>query len=319
MSAAIPVVLETSAADAPRASVNRRGSKGRATLIVAFLGPALLLFSLFVIYPAVQAFRFSLYDWSGFGPLANFTGLGNFRKALADPVYLAAIRHTVFFMVASVAIQLPLALGLALLIRRSVAGRRVFRLIFFLPFVLSEVVAAQIWNFLYQPDVGGVDAALKGVIPGFTAQDWLGNRNLVLWAIFVVATWKYVGFWMTLFITGLNQIPDEIEEAALIDGVSPIQMLFRITLPMISSTLRLAAYLAVLGSLQTFELVFVMTGGGPANASQTVASYMYNYGFRSFRLGYGNGVAVLLFLVCFAFSLLYQRYVFSRDFSDAKD
>lgn len=315
----IPVARGTSARPALAPSGRGGHRLGRAVLIVSFLAPGLLLFSVFVIYPVAQAMRLSLYNWNGLGRLANFSGLENFRKALADPVFLAAIRHTLFFMVLSVAVQLPVALGLALLVRRNILGRRIFRLIFFLPFVLSEVVAAQIWNFLYQPDVGGVDAVLTRVVPGFTAQDWLGNRTLVLWAIFVIATWKWVGFWMTLFITGLNQIPEDIEEAAVIDGASPMQILFRITLPMIAPTIRLTTYLAVLGSLQTFELVFVTTAGGPANASQTVATYMYNYGFRSFRLGFGNAIAVLLFLVCFAFSLVYQRFVFSRDFSSAED
>ncbi len=305
------LMVRETRASRPSQSVRLR----KALLVIAFLAPAGILFCGFVVYPIAQALRLGLYDWNGLGPPQDFIGLDNFRRALTDSTFIGATGHTLFFIAAAVVLQVPVALGLALLVRRNLPGGRVFRLIFFLPFVLSDVVAAQIWNFLYQPGFGGVDALLTSAVPGYQSQDWLGSSHLVLWAIFIVSTWKYLGFSMVLFIAGLNKVPAEIEEAALLDGASATQTFRYITLPMLGSTVRLVIYLAVLGSLQLFELVFVMTGGGPAHASETITTYMYNYGFKTFELGYGNAVAVILFLVCFSFSLVYQRFVFNRDFS----
>lgn len=308
----VPVIAD----GIPRALTHPPGRRlRRSLLIIGFLAPAAILFLGFVVWPIGQALVLGLFQWDGLGPPHEVVGLENYQSALTDPVFLGAIGHTLFFIVTSVVLQLPVALGLALLVRRNLIGSHIFRLIFFLPFVLSDVVAAQIWNFLYQPQFGGIDAIFAATIPGFESQDWLGNGDLVLWAIFAVSTWKYLGFSMTLFITGLNQIPAEVEEAAMLDGASAFQTFWFVTLPMIGSTVRLAIYLAVLGSLQMFELIFVMSGGGPAHASETITTYMYNYGFKSFQLGYGNALAVILFLVCFGFSFFYQRFVFRRDFA----
>lgn len=242
-SSAVVVAQEGTAAGLPAVRPPRRASRRRMVLLAGFLLPSLALFTTFVIYPMVRAVQMSLYDWDGFGPLIEFIGLSNFQFALADRGFQGAIGHTVFFMAASVLIQLPLALALALLVRRGLPGGRAFRLVLFLPYVFSDVVAAQIWNFLYQPRFGAVNAIIGAV--GIPPQDWLGNERLAMPAIFVVMTWKWVGFWMTLYITGLSQIPEEIEEAARMDGVNAWQMIRHITLPMLAPTVRLTAYLAL--------------------------------------------------------------------------
>ena len=267
-----------------------------------------------MLLPVVQAIYYSFFRWNGLGPLQNFIGLANYTRLLNDRVFIGALGHNLQLVVLSIIIQLPLALGLALLVRGIVRGRAIFRTIFFLPFVLSEVVTGVIWNFIYRPDGGLINSLLQSIIPGFHATALLANPNTVLYALFVVITWKFFGYHMILYIAGLQNIPAELEEAAQIDGCGKLQTLRYITIPLLGSTIRLTIYLSVLGSLQFFDLIWVMTTGGPVNASDTMATYLYKFGFQRFQLGYGSAVAVIIFLICFGFSLIYQRVAMRRDF-----
>ena len=163
------------------------------------------------------------------------------------------------------------------------------------------------------PDRGFFNAILV-LIPGGQAQAWLADTNLVLPAIFLALTWKYFGFHMLLYLTGLQNIPREIEEAARIDGANGFQNFIYITLPLLGSTIRTSVYLSVLGSIQQFILVWIMTKGGPVNASETLSTYMYRFGFIRFQLGYGSAVAIYMFLLCLIFSLIYQRLTRQPDY-----
>ena len=288
--------------------------RGHLATIIGFLLPAAVVYTGLVLLPVVQAIYYSFFRWNGLGPLTNFGGLTNYARALSDRVFLGALGHNLQLVLLSLLIQLPLSLGLALLIRGVVRGRAVFRTIFFLPFVLSEVVTGVIWNFIYRPDGGLIETLLKGIAPGLAQTALLADPNTVLYALFVVITWKFFGYHMILYIAGLQNIPVEVEEAAQIDGCSRLQALRYVTIPLLSSTIRLTIYLSVLGSLQFFELVWVMTTGGPVNASDTMATYLYKFGFQRFQLGYGSAIAVIMFLICFGFSVVYQRVAMRRDF-----
>jgi raffinose/stachyose/melibiose transport system permease protein len=283
--------------------------------IALFLLPALILFLVFVIYPIFQSIYYSLFNWKGFGPAVDFVGPQNFINILSDRVFLTALRNGLFIVGFSLALQLPLSLALAVLVGRDLPGRVFFRTIFFMPYVLSEVITAIMWLFLYNPDPErGLINALLVLVPGREAQPWLGNTDTVLLAVFAALTWKYFGFHMLLYLTGLQNIPAEIEEAARIDGAGAFQSFFYITLPLLGSTLRTSIYLSVLGSLQQFILVWIMTKGGPVNASETLATYMYRFGFVRFQLGYGSAVAIYMFLICLIFSLVYQRLTRQPDY-----
>ena len=284
-------------------------------VIVLFLLPAIILFIIFVIYPIFQSIYYSLFNWKGFGPAVDFVGLDNFKNILKDKVFITALRNGLGIIGFSLTFQLPLSLALAVLVGRDLPGRVFFRAIFFMPYVLSEVVAAIMWLFLYNPDPErGFLNALLILLPGGKSQAWLGNTDLVLMAVFVALTWKYFGFHMLLYLTGLQGIPEEIEEAARIDGASSFQNFFYITLPLLGSTIRTSVYLSVLGSVQQFILVWIMTKGGPVNASETLATYMYRFGFVRFQLGYGSAVAIYMFLICLIFSLVYQRLTRQPDY-----
>lgn len=287
---------------------------GRIATIVGFLLPAAAVYTALVLLPVVQALYFSLYRWNGLGPLQNYVGLENYTRALNDSVFISAIGHNLQIVLLSVAVQLPLALGLALLIRGITRGRAIFRTIFFLPFVLSEVVTGVIWNFIYRPQGGLVNQILQSIVPGIQETALLGEPSTVLYAVFGVITWKYFGYHMILYIAGLQNIPTELEEAAQIDGCSRLQVLRYITIPLLGSTIRLTIYLSVLGALQIFDLIWVTTTGGPVNASDTMATYLYKFGFQRFQLGYGSAIAVIMILICFGFSLVYQRSMMRRDF-----
>ena len=212
--------------------------------------------------------------------------------------------HNLFIAFFSVLLQLPLALGIALLIGRGLRGRAFFRVVLFLPYVLSEVVTAVIWTFIYRVDGGLLNTTIQIFLPFFKSVSWLGNPDTVMYAVFLTLTWKYFGLYLILFIAGLQDIPVELEEAARIDGASSGQVNRYIVLPLLGSTTRLTVYLAIVGSLQVFDLVWVMTGGGPVNSSDTMATYLYKFGFQRFQLGYGSSVAVIIFIVAFGFSTL---------------
>ncbi len=283
-------------------------------MIGLFLAPALVLFLIFVIYPIFRSIYFSLFDWNGMGPATHFVGLENFKAILSDKVFIKAMVNVLLLIVLSLALQLPLALAMAVLVGRSLPGRAVFRVIFFLPYVLSEVNVAIMWMLLYNadPERGFLNAILVQL--GAKPVAWLGDTNIALLAVFFALTWKYFGFHMLLYLTGLQNIPAELEEAASIDGANSFQRFFSVTLPLLGSTIRTSVQLSVLGSIQTFVLVWIMTKGGPVNASETLSTYMYRFGFVRFQLGYGSAVALYMFLFCLAFSLIYRRLTRQPDY-----
>jgi raffinose/stachyose/melibiose transport system permease protein len=283
-------------------------------VIALFLLPAVILFMVFVIYPIFRSVYFSTFNWNGLGPATDYVGLGNYQKIFADKVFLKGITNVLLIIVLSLGVQLPLAMMLAVLVGRDLPGRNVFRTIFFLPYVLSEVNVAIMWTLLYNanPHRGFLNAILVAL--GAQPVAWMADMKVVMWAVFIALTWKYFGFHMLLYLTGLQNIPTEIEEAARIDGANSFQSFFRITLPLLGSTIRTSVYLSVLGSIQQFILVWVMTKGGPVNASETMATYMYRFGFVRYQLGYGSAVAIIMFIVCMIFSLLYQALTRKPDY-----
>jgi raffinose/stachyose/melibiose transport system permease protein len=282
--------------------------------ILLFLAPALLVFSLFLVYPMIQSVYYSFFNWKGFGPATDFIGLDNYVRILNDRKFLRAVQNGLLIVFLSLTIQLPLALVLALMVGRSLPGRAFFRIVFFLPYVLSEVITAVIWRALYHPDphYGLINAILVNL--GLPTISWLGDINVVMPAIFVVLTWKYFGFHMLLYMAGLQSIPAELEDAAKIDGASGFKIIWHIIIPLLKGTIRTTVYLSVLGSLQIFGLVWILTEGGPAGASETMATYLYRFGFIRFSLGYGSAVAVVMFIICITFSLIYQKVFKEQDY-----
>jgi len=290
-----------------------RQSRDR-SVIILFLGPALVLFLLFVIYPIFRSLYFSTFDWKGLGAAVNNVGLENYKKILSDTVFLKSVKNVLIIIILSLSTQLPAAIVLANMVGRDLPGRGLFRTIFFLPYVLSEVNAAIMWMLLYNsdPERGLINGILVQL--GLKSVNWLADMKIVLFAVFITLTWKYFGFHLLLYLTGLQNIPKEVEEAARMDGANSFQNFFLITLPLLRSTIITSVYMSVLGSIQQFILVWVMTKGGPVNASETMATYMYRFGFVRFQFGYGSAVAIIMFIICVIFSLVYRRLSYKPDY-----
>ena len=291
----------------------RRSPRLRRRLELAvLLSPALLLFTGFVLLPIGIAAYYGLYKWTGFGPLSGFVGLRNYKLALTDPAFQQAILHNVIIAVLSIVIQLPISIAIALLLNRRIRGRSALRLLVFAPYVLSQAITGVMWLLMLQPG-GFVDQLMKAVGLGGLVQLWLADLHIVLYTMFVVLTWQFIGFGIILLVAGLQGIPAELGEAAALDGASGWQTTRRITLPLLGPTIRILIFLSIIGSLQVFDVVWIMTAGGPAGASSTMATYLVQRGFSSAEFGYGSAVAVIMFVVCFVFALVYQRFVLRRD------
>jgi len=299
----------------PRLRLPLRLGRKHAELTL-LLTPAVALFVLFVLLPICIAAYYGLFSWSGYGPLSDFTGVHNYRLVLSDPVFRGSLLHNVIIAALSLLVQLPISIALALLLNRRMRGGTFLRLAVFAPYVLSEATTAVLWLLILQPG-GFVDQVMRAAGLGGLIHPWLADPSIVLYTLFAVVTWKYIGFGIILLLAGLQGIPAELREAAAIDGASAWQTTRRITLPLLGPTIRIWAFLSIIGSLQLFDIVWIMTFGGPANASSTMVTYMIQNGFRSLEFGYGSAVAVILFVVSFVFALLYQRFALRRDTAGA--
>jgi raffinose/stachyose/melibiose transport system permease protein len=280
--------------------------------IALFLVPALLLYAVFVLVPIVQAAHYSLFKWNGLSPLTDFVGLRNYQIALSNPSFRTAVSNNLLVIGLSLLIQIPFSLALAVMLARRFPGRAIFRLLFLLQYVLSEAVTGIVFRLLLQP--GSLVVSLLTTFGlGHLVQDWLGDTTIVMFTMFVIISWKYFGFHMIIMLAGLQGIPHEIEEAARIDGAGRREVFRFITLPLLGPTIRVSIFLSMIGALQLFDMIWVMTGGGPLNASTTMAIDMFKAGFISHQMGYGSALAVILFLCALVVALLYQRFVLRRD------
>lgn len=295
-----------------RPARRRSGLPTRWLTIGLFALPALLLYAVFVLLPVLQAMQYSLYKWNGLAPLTEFVGLQNYVTAFGSKGFMTSVGNNLLIVVLSLVIQIPFSLVLAVLLNRRFRGRAIFRLLFFLPYVLSEAVTGIVFSLMLQPH-SVVDSSLRSTGLGALVQDWLGDSTFVMITLFVIISWKYFGFHMIIMLAGLQGIPRELEEAAYIDGADRRTAFRYVTLPLLGPTIRVSVFLSMIGALQLFDIVWVMTGGGPVNASSTMAIAMFKAGFRSHQFGYGSALAVILFMCCLVVALLYQRFVLRRD------
>ncbi len=298
---------------APVASRRKRRDWKMALEVAVFVAPALILFAMFIVWPMLRAVEFSFYRWKGLGPLVDFVGLRNYVSVLTSDVFLGALGHNLFIVVASIVIQLPLGVGIALLLNRKLRFQGLLRTVVFIPYVLAEVIAGVVWFQLLQPKYGVIDSVLAAIGIQGPPQGFLGTPEYALWTVMVVLTWKYLGFAIILFLAGLQGIPAELDEAAQIDGASWWQVQRHITLPLLGPTLRTWGFLSMVGSLQLFDMVWILTKGGPANATTTMATFLINEGTRRSNYGIAGAASVVLFVVALALALTYQKFVLGRD------
>ena len=303
----------------PTPRPRKRGGRGRLRLEIALLtGPAIIVFVGLVIFPVALAAYYGFYRWEGYGPPTDWVGLGNYKVIFTDPTFQQALEHNGLIVVLSLVIQGPVAIVLALLLNQKIRGRALIRVLIFVPYVISEVIVGTGFSLMLQ-DTGALNDALHNLGLGFLATDWLANPNIALWTLMAILTWKYIGFAVILMLAGLQSIPDELSEAARIDGASYWQVQRHITLPLLGPTIRIWAFLSIIGSLQLFDLVYIIWGqyiSGTAGTS-TMATYMALNGRLAGNYGYGSAVAVVLFLISLIVALCYQRFVLRRDLRGA--
>ncbi|WKL04264.1 sugar ABC transporter permease [Paenibacillus amylolyticus] len=272
--------------------------------------PALLLLLVLVYIPIVLTGYYGLMQWDGIGAM-TYIGLDNYARLLQDGTFWQSAGHT-FLLALFSALSLIGYLMIALVLSGKIKGANLFRKIYLIPMLLSSVVIAQLWLKIYHPSNGVLNTFLEAI--GFSNPPaWLAEPSLVLYALFVPILWQYAGFYILIYYAALKNIPESLVEAARIDGASPWQIAFRIKLPLITEVIKVTVVLAVVGSLKYFDLIYVMTDGGPNGSSEVMASYMYRQAFRSFDFGYGSAVGFFLLLICLLVTWLLRKATASKD------
>ena len=261
------------------------------------LSPVLLLLFVFLYLPLLADVSYSLHDWSSLSPTWRWVGLDNFRGLAADPLFWSSLRGNFLYAAVSLVFQVAFALVLAAILESGVAGRLsgTFRVAFFIPSIMPITVIGLLWQILYQPDIGLIDQLLTALGLGDYAHAWLGEEGTVLPAVIAVSQWQWVGYLTVLFIVAIRGIPKELYEAAEIDGARAWRKFWHVTVPGVSETTVLMTLITVFGAIKVFDIVWVMTGGGPNNASQVLGSYMYRLAFRDDRVGYASAIAMVMF------------------------
>lgn len=265
------------------------------------LAPVLLFLGIFLYIPVVLDFVYSAHAWNSLSPTWRFVGLSNFRDLLHDALFWQGLRGNVLYAVVSLIAQVALALVLAAVLESGAIGTRLstfFRVSYFIPSIMPITVIGLLWQILYQPDVGLIDQALHATGLGALAHAWLGEEATALPAIVAVSQWQWLGYMTVLFVVAIRAIPRELYEAAQIDGARAWRTFWHVTVPGVSETTVLMGLITIFGAVKVFDIVWVMTGGGPNNASEVLGSYMYRSAFRDDRVGYAAAIAVVMFGIC---------------------
>lgn len=286
----------------------RRASQREYTLtIVLFLLPLFALLAVFIIWPIISSFQLSLTKWNGITTAREFIGFANWLQLLRDPVFWKALANNILIVVLSLVFQLPIGMALAVLLDKGGKRLRVFKTIYFFPLLMSSVASGILFKYVYDPTFGLVSSFLRGVGLGSLVRNWLGDPQVVLFSVLAVICWEYIPFYMILFLAAMTGIPEELHEAAVIDGATENQYFWRITLPLLYGTIRVAAALSLIGSLKYFDLIWVMTEGGPTRATELMATYMVKEAFQAFHMGYGSTIASAMFVIIMVIALVVLR------------
>ena len=267
-----------------------------------FLAPFLIAFALFLVWPLVHGLYLSVTNQSLTGAGGSWVGFDNYREALTDPTMWRALRTTVWFTVVSTIPLVILALVMALLVHRGLPGQWLWRLSFFMPFLLASTVISQIWVWIFNPDIGAANSVLGAL--GIEPIAWLQDPAVNLYAIVIATVWWTVGFNFLLYLAALQGIPAQVYEAAAIDGANGRQKLFRITLPLLSRTTGLIIVLQLVASLKIFDQIYLMTNGGPNYATRPIIQYIYQNGFTNYRIGYASAISYMFFAIIVIVSVL---------------
>ena len=279
-------------------------------IIALYVLPALLVIMAVVYIPIMLTAYYGLNEWNGIGAM-TFIGLDNYQALLSDGKFWDSAWHSLLLAVFSAA-SLMIYLAVAMVLASKIKGANLFRKIYLIPMLLSSVAIAQLWLRIYHPTNGIVNSFLESI--GITNPPaWLAEPSLVLFALFIPILWQYAGFYILIYYAALKNIPASLVEAAKIDGATSFQIAFRIKLPLIMEVIKVTIVLAVVGSLKYFDLIFVMTDGGPNGASEVMASYMYHTAFRAYDFGYGSAIGFFLLVICLIVTWVIRKLTASKE------
>lgn len=271
-----------------------------------FILPWLISFCVFVVYPLAFSIYVSMTDYSGLSWNLNFVGLSNYVRAFKDRVFLRALSNTFLFVVITVPATTVISLFLAVLLTSGIRFKRLFQAGYFLPSVISMVVISMVWLYIYSA-TGPLNVFLKSIGFDVPARSWLASEKTALGAIMVMDVWSAIGYYTVLFVAGLQSLPLQLYEAAKIDGATKWQTFKSITLPLLKPTILFVVSINSIRSFQIFTEIFTLTGGGPANSTQTIVHYLYDISFRKFEMGYGSAIAYILFFIIMFITLIQRK------------
>ncbi|WP_239613489.1 carbohydrate ABC transporter permease [Cohnella mopanensis] len=278
------------------------------TALSIFVLPTLIIFCTIVMIPIFVSSYYSLLDWNGIGK-GTFIGLENYVEMFTDSRALKSMQNSLLFAGASIFIQLPISLLLALILASTVKWEGFYRTVYFIPVLISTVVIAQLWSKIYNADYGLLNTLLKSVGLSSWAQDWLGQKDTALVSSFIPTLWQYIGYHMLLMYAGAKSISQDIFEAAKIDGASRIRTAFSITIPLMKPILKVCLVFSMIGALKVFDLIYVLTGGGPFFSTEVPSTLMYTTIFDTYRYGYGSALSVFIILECLVFTVIINKFI----------
>lgn len=277
-------------------------------LVGFFTAPAFIFAFTFIAYPAFMSVYYSFFQWRGISENRNFVGMENWTRLFNDPIILQCITHNLELIATTLFVMIPLGFTIALLLSRSrVMGKHIYRTAYFFPIVLSVTVAGILWSWVYNPQYGLVNVGLRSIGLDELAKPWLGSSKSVMPAVLLANVWKYTGFYVVVFMAALESIPQDIYDVATLDGANLWQLGTRILIPMLREVIGVTIAIGITGAIKHFDLIFIMTMGGPVHYSELLATYMYKQAFLSFDMGYASTIAFFLFILTLALVVLQLR------------
>ena len=277
-----------------------------------FLIIPLLLFIFWVIGPMLYTFYLSLTKWDGISAPV-FIGLRNYEKLFRDPVFIISLKNNLKWVIAFITVPVASGLGLAVAVNREIPGGRFIKAAIFAPLVFSMVATGLIWAWLYNPAYGLINQILNLIGLEQLAMGWLSDKDLVMWSIIFVAIWRQVGYVMVLYLAGLSGVDPTLLDASKVDGCNGWQTFRNVTFPLLSPITIIVVIVSVIDSLRAFDLVSVMTAGGPYNSSSVLANFMYIESFHNYKMGYGAAIAVILFIISLTFIIFYLTHILRNE------
>jgi multiple sugar transport system permease protein len=290
----------------------KRNLKARKNCVSAlfFLSPTLVIFLTFIIFPVFFSFYLSFHQWNMFSTDQSYVGLENYVRMFGDAEFWEVLKNTLIYTIGTVPLNMVLSLLVAYVLNRKLIGKKFLRTAFFAPVIISPVAAAVIWRWMYDPNFGLINYFLSFF--GLKGPNWLNEPNSAMFALILMAVWKTFGINMVLFSAGLQGIPESYYEAADIDGAGRWSKFWRITLPLLSPTTFFIMVMSIIGSFQVFDIVYVLTSGGPLGSTKVLVFYLYEHAFKFFDMGYASAVAYVLFTILIILTLLQVKYMRSR-------